>query len=241
MRKSLAILAAALLSGCVTPVSLPGPELPPAANAGPGVAEPLAAETAARNFLSVASAMEPVIERECSARNRQAGCDFQIVVDDRPNQPANAFQTLDRAGRPVIAFTLALIADARNADELAFVMGHEAAHHILSHIPKSQEQAMVGALLLGTIASLGGGSAASVEAAQKVGASVGARRFSKGFELEADQLGTVIAWDAGFDPERGAQFFDRLADPGDSFLGTHPPNADRKAVVRATLAGLRGF
>ena len=184
--------------------------------------------------------MEAVVERECYLRNPQVGCDFQIVVDDRPDQPANAFQTLDRAGRPVIAFTLAMIADARNPDELAFIMGHEAAHHILGHIPKSREQAMVGALLLGTIASLGGGSAASVQAAQQVGATVGARRFSKGFELEADQLGTVIAWDAGYDPERGARFFDRLDDPGNSFLGTHPPNADRKAVVQATLAGLRG-
>jgi hypothetical protein len=30
-----------------------------------------------------------------------------------------------------------------------------------------------------------------------------------------------------------------LPDPGDRFLGTHPPNAERKALVRQTVARLR--
>ena len=199
------------------------------------------AEIAARNFVFVVAAMEPVVERECFQRNPGVGCDFQIVVDDRPGQPPNAFQTLDQAGRPIIAFTLALIGEARNVNELAFIMGHEASHHILAHIPKTEESAIMGALVMGALASLGGGSQASVQAAQQMGASVGARRFSKGFELEADQLGTVIAFDAGFDPEQGAGFFDRLPDPGNTFLGTHPPNADRIQMVRQTLLQIRGY
>ncbi|MDZ4136092.1 MAG: M48 family metalloprotease, partial [Paracoccaceae bacterium] len=68
---------------------------------------------------------------------------------------------------------------------------------------------------------------------------VGARRYSKGFELEADALGAEIALRAGLDPVRGAQFFARIPDPGDAFLGTHPPNADRMATVRAAVAHLR--
>lgn len=72
-----------------------------------------------------------------------------------------------------------------------------------------------------------------------MGASVGARAYSKDYELQADRLGAIIAWDAGYDPEKGAQFFLRIADPGDTFLGTHPANAARIALVRKTVAQLR--
>jgi predicted Zn-dependent protease len=77
-----------------------------------------------------------------------------------------------------------------------------------------------------------------VRTAQRLGAEVGARSYSKDFELEADALGTVITARAGFDPLRGAEFFTRIPDPGDKFLGTHPPNASRIDVVRRTVAGL---
>ena len=40
------------------------------------------------------------------------------------DEPPNAFQTLDAAGRPVLVFTVRLIAEVDNADEM---MGHEAA------------------------------------------------------------------------------------------------------------------
>ncbi|MFN4204725.1 MAG: peptidase M48, partial [Tabrizicola sp.] len=42
------------------------------------------------------------------------------------------------------------------------------------------------------------------------------------------------------DPVRGSGFFDRLPDPGDKFLGSHPPNAQRKAQVAATVRRLLG-
>ena len=70
-------------------------------------------------------------------------------------------------------------------------------------------------------------------------AELGARRYSKGFELEADALGTEIAWRAGFDPMVGAQFFSRLPDPGNRFLGTHPPTGQRYEVVAQTMQTLR--
>ncbi len=237
---SLVLACGVLLAGCGDLVVQTGP-LPQAVPLPQPALVRTDAGTAARNFIAVVGRMEPMVEQECAARSRRLNCDYQIVVDDRPGQPPNAFQTLDRAGRPVIAFTLALIGEAQNQDELAFILGHEAAHHIAGHIPRSQQSALTGALIFGTLASLGGATSASVQAAQEVGATVGARRFSQEFELEADALGTAIAYNAGFDPERGAAFFARLPDPGNSFLGTHPPNADRIAVVQQTLVGLRGF
>jgi predicted Zn-dependent protease len=229
------VLGALVVSGCVVPAG-PVPVAPVAvADSGPRGA----AQQAAANFIAAVDRVEPVAEATCRARTSGIPCDFRIVVDDRPDQPPNAFQTLDRFGQPVLGFTLALIADARNVDEIAFVMGHEASHHILGHIPATEQSAAAGAVLAGVLASLGGGDAAAIEAAQTLGATVGARRFSKEFELEADALGTEIAFRAGFDPVRGAAFFTRLPDPGDRFLGSHPPNAARIATVRAVAAQLR--
>lgn len=229
-----------LLGGCSGLVLTPQPQPDPVPLAQTG-AGPVTGATAARNFVDVVSRMEPVVERECRFRSPQLNCDFRIVVDDRPGEPANAFQTQDRSGRPIIAFTLPLIVEAQNQDELAFIMGHEASHHILGHLERTQASALTGALVLGTLASLGGGSDGAISQAQKIGATVGARRYSQDFELEADRLGTEIAFDAGFDPARGALFFDRLPDPGNTFLGSHPPNAAREQAVQQTLAQLRGF
>ncbi|MDG1470533.1 MAG: M48 family metallopeptidase [Ascidiaceihabitans sp.] len=193
---------------------------------------------AERAFAQVTERVEPVAERECRARTDGSNCDYRIVVDPDPSQPANAFQTFDKDGRPIIAFTIALINEARNADEIAFVMGHEAAHHIAGHIARQQRNSAATALVLGGIAALGGASQASVDTAVQWGAQVGARVYSKDFELEADALGTIISARAGYSPLNGAKFFSRIPDPGDRFLGTHPPNADRQRIVRETVAKL---
>ena len=191
-----------------------------------------------RAFVQVVQTMEPVAERECRRRTSGVNCDFLIVVDDERGKPPNAFQTLDENGRPVIIFTLALLNDARNIDEIAFVMGHEAAHHIEGHIARGQQNAVAGAVFLGGLATATGGTVADVERAQQLGAALGARSYSKEFELEADALGTIITVRSGFSAVRGAQFFNRIPDPGDRFLGTHPPNAARLATVRRVSAGL---
>ena len=233
MRKILVMIAALTLTGCVAvqPNQTPTPQTVATA---PDVSQ----AQATRNFLAVVQRMEPVAERECRARTTGVDCDFKIVVDNRPGLAPNAFQTLDKNGRPIIGFTAALLADARNKDELAFVLGHEAAHHILGHIPKTQQRAVTGAVIGGLLAAVLGGGDAGVQEAQRLGGAVGARSYSKEFELQADALGTVISARAGYDPVRGAEFFNRIPDPGDRFLGTHPPNAQRIETVRRTMANM---
>lgn len=233
LRFPVVVLAALALFGC-TPVA-PVPGQVPVADLE--AAPRSDARTAVNNFLTVVDRVEPVAERVCRAETRGTNCDFQIVVDDRVEVPPNAFQTIDARGRPIVGFTIALIADARNQDELALILGHEAAHHILGHIPRQQETALTGALIAGVLAAATGASEASVESAQNIGARLGARRFSKEFELEADRLGTLIAQDSGFDPVNGARYFARVPDPGNMFLGTHPPNRDRVDLIRRTAAG----
>ncbi|MEL6645928.1 MAG: M48 family metallopeptidase [Pseudomonadota bacterium] len=232
----IAVVAMIALTGCqITTGSAPTTQAPPQQSSA---SARLPASQAAANFRSVVARMEPVAENICRQRRPNANCDFRIVVDDDPRKAPNAFQTLDRSGRPIIGFTMSLIRDARNTDELAFVLGHEAAHHIEAHIPEMQQRATEGAVLATVLGSVLGLDTAGVETAQRIGGTVGARRYSKEFELEADALGTRIAAAAGYDPLRGAEFFNRIPDPGDQFLGTHPPNAERIAVVRRVASQL---
>jgi len=225
MRK-FSLISLVVLAGCVSTTEAPVSQQPkPAAAIVPTDAQ-------VSRFKSVVANVEPVAERICRNKNSKLNCDFRIVIDDRPDQEPNAYQTQDKTGRPILAFNRAMIAKARNSDELAFVMGHEAAHHIENHLAIQQTNAIAGMILLGGLAALTGAGSGGVEAAADLGASVGARSYSKSNELEADALGTVIAKRAGYDPVKGAAFFSQIADPGNRFLGTHPPNAQRIETVK---------
>lgn len=195
---------------------------------------------AARTFVSVMQRMEPAVERECLQRRTQPiNCDFQFVVDDRPGLEPNAFQTIDDRGRPIIGLTLSLIAATRNGDEVAFVVGHEASHHVLNHLDRKAGAAAAGAVILGSIASIYGNDADAIETAQRIGASVGSRYYSKDWELQADYLGAIMTLNAGFDPVNGARFFERIPDPGDHVLGTHPSRAARLSQVNRAVEDVR--
>lgn len=187
------------------------------------------------DFRAVVRRVEPVAERACRQMRPNANCDFAISLDTTAGLPPNAYQTYNREGRPLLAFTPALLRQMKNRDELAFALSHEAAHHIRSHITQTQRTAQTGALIGMVVGSLAGLDSTGVEAATNIGGTVGARRYSKNFELEADSLGARIAKQAGYNPLRGVLYFAAAPDPGDRFLGTHPPNADRIKIVRQTI------
>jgi predicted Zn-dependent protease len=188
------------------------------------------------NFMAVQSRVEPVAEAECARRNPGANCDFRIVVDDRPGMPPNAYQTLDRTGRPLLGVTTSLVAQIHNEDELALIMAHEAAHHIAGHLAQQNEYASMGAAAYGRAASRSeGATAATVQQAQMIGAQLAVRTYSRNWELEADRLGAQVAARAGFDPIRGAEFFRRIPDPGNRRFGTHPANSERIAAVYGAM------
>ena len=232
MRKILFVVLA--LAGCDVPVDTGGAQpvrQTPATSSGPT----LSASAAASAFARVVRVMEPVTEQSCAELTSGVNCDFLIRIEEDPKAPPNAYQSLDKQGRPVLTFTRAILPSFRNQDEIAFVLGHEAAHHIQGHIQRGQRDAIAGAILLGGIAAIVGVDATGVEQASRVGATVGGRSYSKAYELEADELGTIITARAGYSPRKGVEYFYRLPDPGDRFLGTHPPNDNRIAVVQATI------
>ncbi|MFN4057563.1 MAG: M48 family metalloprotease [Roseinatronobacter sp.] len=226
-----ALVALIALSACTV-----GPA--PVAVAPPPVAQPTTRITPAQ-FDAVVARMRPVSTQVCRERAPQLDCNFIVVLDDRPGQPPNAFHTRDERGRPIIAFTLALLRDLRSEDELALIFGHEAAHHIADHLPRIQQQAMTGALLGGIVAAVAGADQTTARQIVNATATVGARRYAQPFELEADRIGTIIALRAGYDALNGAQIFRRIPDPGNQFLGTHPPNPARLAEIERTVAAYR--
>lgn len=222
MRLLFALLASVSLGACVAP-SVVAPPVP----------APQDVPVSVTRAIEVTRRIEPVAEALCRSETPQQVCDFSILVNRDPRAGVNAFQTIDPAnGRPVIILTVGLIQEVRNDDELAFVIGHEAAHHIAQHLAAQQAAAQAGADFLGRQAFERGASEAEIIEAAQAGAYIGARRFSQSAELEADALGTIIACGAGFDPVLGSQFFSQLPDPTDRILGTHPPNAARIDIVR---------
>ncbi|MEM7471236.1 MAG: M48 family metallopeptidase [Pseudomonadota bacterium] len=235
MKYFLFLTAALVLAACEPyPTVTTEPARVPAEAAKQVAGEKLSPSVARANFAAVIRRVEPVAEAQCRARAPSLNCDYKIIIDSNAKLAPNAYQTRDRTGRPIIGFTQSLIVDARNRDELAFIMGHEAAHHIQNHLTKRQQGA-VGGSILGALADAALGTGGLFEDA---GGFVGGRAYSKEHELQADGLGTIIAARAGYDPVKGAQYFARIPDPGNVLLGTHPPNADRIATVRRVAAGL---
>ena len=210
---------------------------PPVAQA-PQSSQPLVNPVA--SFKRVIGRVEPVGTEICRGMTSQQPCDFAIYVDNRPDSGSviNAYQTESETGQPVVIFTAALLKSVRNEDELAFILGHEMAHHIAGHIRKQSANTWLGAIALGGLAAAVGGDSTMVDLAADIGAGIGSRVYSKEHELQADEIGTVIAHRAGYDAVAGSMFFNRLPDPGDRVLGTHPPNAARLTRVRATVAKL---
>ena len=195
----------------------------------------ISAKDVPQRFTTAVGHMRPQLVRTCKDTSPDLNCDFVIAIDPDPKSPPNAFQTVNEEGQPILGFTMALLTDMRNADEIAFVIGHEGAHHILRHLDRQKQSARGGATLFGVLAETLGGSARSVDAASSLGAAVGGRTYSKNYELEADHLGAQVTQRAGFDPVLGAMYFMRIPGPGNKFFGTHPRNADRIAGVRAAV------
>ena len=233
--KRVALITCVLLVGCVDG---PGqsPQLAPVA--------PVLTQRQMEDFQTVATAMETATEEACDELSPGVNCDFLILVDTRPGQPPNAFHTTDDYARPLIIFTDSLIALMENRDEMAFVFGHEAAHHVLQHIPQARQSAAIGTLIGGILgaAVAGSGSDAntwdSIDTFSRVGGNIGARAYSVEHELEADEFGALFAHSAGYDAIRGVEIFSRMPDPGRDFLATHPPNANRVDTVRRTIQNL---
>jgi len=132
---------------------------------------------------------------------------------------------------------------AKSDDELAVVMGHEASHAIARHAGERISSNMViqGALQ-GTSMALGDMSPAAQQAtmaALGLGSNVGVLLpWSRMQESEADELGLLIAADAGYDPRTSIDLWTRMASQSGAppeFLSTHPSENTRITRLQKTM------
>ncbi|MFQ8433978.1 M48 family metalloprotease [Amaricoccus sp. W119] len=250
---------AVLLSGCGTSYQMPAMAEVEIQRANSVIARENATPTPGVSILQgvdrferVAKRVEPHAEAMCQQETPDRDCDLTIRVDLDPRSPANAFQTVNSDG-PLIIITAPLLQGTRNDDEVAFVMGHEAGHHIASHLDKRQSQQIAGALILGIAAAYAGAgdpnqyrASQNVELAMNAGAGLGGVAYSQTYELEADMLGAYIAESAGYDAEMGSLLFARReggnvagAASAMSLWSTHPRSPERIATVRYAVADAR--
>ena len=250
MSRPLALFAALAVAACGTayeiPIAAQGGPVPVAG--APVAGAPRSYAAARADWGRVAPRVEAAAEAFCREEQPgrpRAACDFDVRLAEDPRMPPNAFQTLGRDGRPLVVMTSGLLADTRNADEIAFVLAHETGHHVAGHIQRQQVNVMAGALILGTLAAgLGqgaGGNSSGVADAMDLGAFAGQRVYSQRYELEADTVGAFIAARAGYSPERGALMFYRMpgASGPQSLWSTHPPSPERLGTVNRAAEEIR--
>lgn len=131
-----------------------------------------------------------------------------------------------------------MLAVATTDDQLAAVLGHEAAHAIARHGGERVSQSVAGSVVSAAVAE-GAGLSAGEQQLLDAALGMGGLAFSRSQESEADELGLFIAADAGFDPHGAIALWqsmaarDRVTPP--EFLSTHPSERTRIDRLRRLL------
>lgn len=142
-------------------------------------------------------------------------------------------------GGPIFV-NVGTISAADNEAQLAGVLAHEMSHVYMQHSAK-QAPKQEWANVLGALGGLLGGAAGDLA---KMGIQLGAgtllMKYSRGDEAQADSVGAVIMYKAGYDPRQMAQFFAKLEKEvgkgGPQFLSDHPNPGNRVEAVDKEIA-----
>jgi len=143
-------------------------------------------------------------------------------------------------GGKVVVYT-GLLPVTQDETGLAVVMGHEIAHAIARHGNQRMSQGMAiqfTGQMFGSILS------AKPQAAQALfnqsfglASTLGALKYSRKHETEADKLGLCFAAAAGYNPEAAIAFWERMSSMSGGqkppeILSTHPSDATRIATLK---------
>jgi len=141
-------------------------------------------------------------------------------------------------GGPIFV-NLGTIDSAANESQLAGVMAHEMAHVYMQHSIKQMKKNQVPNLIAGLGQILGqmiggtGGALASIGG--QLGGGMLSMKYSRADEAQADAVGAIIMYKAGYDPRQMAVFFETLEKQGGSggpqFLSDHPNPGNRYQAV----------
>jgi predicted Zn-dependent protease len=171
---------------------------------------------------------------------------FQVIKSPEQNAFAAPLDSTKYKFDYVVAVSDGMVTFVQNDDELAVVIGHELAHVAKGHIESTSTRRTIGAIL-GGIASIAIGVAtggAVIPNLTGTGAKFGTIVYSKEQETEADNVGIMYVYKAGFNPEAGVTIWERFAKEvpasnNKSLLATHPASSERMARIKRTVEEIK--
>lgn len=200
---------------------------------------------AGERMTGVIKRLHPVAQQVCREIAR-ASCYWRYAMTR--DRDLNAGATAD--GRVFLNRGVAEL--AASDDEIAMVLGHELAHLSANHPIDGKRNAAIGGLI-GTVI----GSAADVASARgrvytggyygdvgyAIGHKIGDLSYSKEQEREADYLGALIVFRAGYDLDKARNIMVALARMGGKrqagTFDSHPMGAERLAGFDRAVAEVR--
>jgi hypothetical protein len=162
--------------------------------------------------------------------------EFHVI----PQKEINAFAL---PGGPMFV-NIGTITAASNEAELAGVMGHEMSHVYMQHSAKQAGKAQTTAAIFGLAgAILGATTTGTLSSLAQAGIQFGAEglilKYSRTDEAQADAVGAIILYKAGYNPKALADFFQKLAAQGSGvpqFLSDHPNPGNREEAIQKDVA-----
>jgi Zn-dependent protease with chaperone function len=168
--------------------------------------------------------------------------EFHVVAQ----KEINAFAL---PGGPMF-INIGTITASANEAELAGVMAHEMSHVYMQHSAKQAGKAqttstiagIAGAVLGGTVGSRAGGMVGQLG---QMGIQMGAQglmlKYSRSDESQADAVGAMILYKAGYNPQAMADFFKTLqSESGQTppqWLSDHPNPGNRQQAIQKEISG----
>lgn len=139
-------------------------------------------------------------------------------------------------GGPIF-INIGTIQSAENEAQLAGVMAHEMSHIYMQHTAKSMPKQQMTQIFAGILGAVLPGSTAGDLA--RLGIQIGAGsvllKYSRKDEAQADAVGAIIAYKAGYNPRALADFFKKLEQQGGAggpqFLSDHPNPGNREQAI----------
>lgn len=136
-----------------------------------------------------------------------------------------------------LIITDTLLSKLNTNDERAFVISHELSHILLSHIAKTQIR-RTGLSILDNLFLRRVGQNSILGLASELGVNLVDLKYSRNYELQADDLGVKLMTQAGYNPQAAIQVFDILKantppNQTPAFLLDHPiTDARIRALVQ---------
>jgi predicted Zn-dependent protease len=138
-----------------------------------------------------------------------------------------------------IAFYYGILSQLQlNDDEVAMIMGHEAAHALREHARERMGKTAATRLGAGIVSSLLG-LGSTGDTLLNMGGQLLTLKFSREDESEADLIGIELAARAGYDPGAGVTLWQKMAEAAKGappqFLSTHPSGPTRIRDIQDNL------